>query len=291
MAGRALHYVFKVADRTKTIEFYRDLLGMKILRHEEFTQGCEAACNGPYANRWSKTMVGYGPEDNNFVIELTYNYNVDDYKLGNDFIGITLKSSTVLENAKNLNWPVTFEENTPYVLAPGGYKFYVLDEPQPIDKDPVVNVILPSTNLEKSVKFWNGILGLNILNQTSTYAELGFGDDQAKLQLKAIGEPINHETAYGRIAFSVPTSDLERYQENAKNNEYKILTPLVTLSTPGKASVSVVIFADPDDHEICFVGDKEFRELSQFDPSAENELNKFISKDEERKLKQKKVTN
>lgn len=60
-----------------------------------------------------------------------------------------------------------------------------------------------------------------------------------------LGEPINHATAYGRIAFSVPTSDLEQYQENAKKNQYKILTPFVTLDTPGKASVSVVIFADP----------------------------------------------
>ena len=36
---------------------------MKVLRHEEFEKGCEAACNGPYDGRWSKTMVGYGPED------------------------------------------------------------------------------------------------------------------------------------------------------------------------------------------------------------------------------------
>lgn len=79
-------------------------------------------------------MVGYGPEDSHFVIELTYNYGVDDYKLGNDFLGITLKSSKVLENAKTLNWPVEFEGSTPYVIAPGGYKFYVIDEPQSIDK-------------------------------------------------------------------------------------------------------------------------------------------------------------
>ncbi len=30
-------------------------------------------------------MVGYGPEDNHFVVELTYNYGVGSYKLGNDF--------------------------------------------------------------------------------------------------------------------------------------------------------------------------------------------------------------
>lgn len=44
--GRALHWVFKVADRTQTAKFYREILGMKVLRHEEFADGCEAACNG-----------------------------------------------------------------------------------------------------------------------------------------------------------------------------------------------------------------------------------------------------
>ena len=42
------------------------VLGMKVLRHEEFEKGCEAACNGPYDGRWSKTMVGFGPEDSGF---------------------------------------------------------------------------------------------------------------------------------------------------------------------------------------------------------------------------------
>lgn len=39
-------------------------------------------------------MVGYGPEDNHFVAELTYNYGVGDYRLGNDFLVST--SSCVL---------------------------------------------------------------------------------------------------------------------------------------------------------------------------------------------------
>jgi hypothetical protein len=45
---RPLHFVFKIANRTKAIEFYKELLDMSILRHEEFEQGCDAACNGPY---------------------------------------------------------------------------------------------------------------------------------------------------------------------------------------------------------------------------------------------------
>lgn len=79
-------------------------------------------------------MMGYGPEDTHFVVELTYNYGVDDYKLGNDFLGLTLISSTVLENAKKNEWPIVVEETTSYITAPGGYKFYVIDKPQPLDK-------------------------------------------------------------------------------------------------------------------------------------------------------------
>lgn len=39
----------------------------------------------PYDGKWSKTMIGYGPEDDHFVAELTYNYGVKSYKLGNAF--------------------------------------------------------------------------------------------------------------------------------------------------------------------------------------------------------------
>ena len=49
-------------------------LALQVLRHEEFEEGCAATCNGPYNGKWSKTMVGYGPEANHFVVELTYNY-------------------------------------------------------------------------------------------------------------------------------------------------------------------------------------------------------------------------
>lgn len=37
----------------------------------------------PYDNRWSKTMLGYGPESSYFHVELIYNYGVSSYDLGN----------------------------------------------------------------------------------------------------------------------------------------------------------------------------------------------------------------
>ena len=39
--ARALHWVFKIGSRTKTMDFYFNILNMKILRHEEFEEGCD----------------------------------------------------------------------------------------------------------------------------------------------------------------------------------------------------------------------------------------------------------
>lgn len=51
-----------MVDRTATVHFLHDVLGMHALRHEEFKEGCKAACNGPYDGMWSKTMMGYDSE-------------------------------------------------------------------------------------------------------------------------------------------------------------------------------------------------------------------------------------
>lgn len=79
-------------------------------------------------------MVGYGPEDDHFVVELTYNYGITTYDKGNDFVGITIKSKETIERAKANNWAITEENGQKVLEAPGGYKFFILEEPQPTDK-------------------------------------------------------------------------------------------------------------------------------------------------------------
>lgn len=276
LAGRALHYVFKIGDRNATSHFYRDILGMKVLRHEEFADGCEATCNGPYANRWSKTMVGYGSEDTHFVVELTYNYPVKQYDLGNDFIGITIKSREALERAKQHDYPI-HEGNV--LKAPDGYRFFILDEPQPTDQDPVQKVTLASTNLERSIAYWHKLLGLDIYHQEKNKVTVGFAPEQAKLELQLIDEPLNRAQAYGRIAFTIPYNQQEDVDARVKAANETVLNSLISLDTPGKATVRVVILADPDGHEICFVDDENYRKLSVFDPEGEKLLDRYMKKD------------
>ncbi|XP_076068939.1 glyoxalase domain-containing protein 4 [Oratosquilla oratoria] len=279
-ARRALHFVFKIGDRNKTAHFYRDILGMKVLRHEEFEEGCKASCNGPYDGKWSKTMIGYGPEDNHFVCELTYNYGLSHYALGNDFLGMFIESAEAISRAKAANWPIEEVGGGEVVVeAPGGYKFHLINKPQPKDRDPVKQVMLASSNLKQSLDYWHGLAGMKIFNQDDKNATLGFNDKQAKLCLKDIGCSVDHAKAFGRIAFSCPGGELQNLEKIMKDAGQTILTPYVSLDTPGKATVQVVIFADPDGHEICFVGDEGFRDLSQVDPKGDSLLNEAMEKD------------
>ncbi|XP_055913027.1 glyoxalase domain-containing protein 4 [Eupeodes corollae] len=279
ITGRALHYVFKVGDRAKNAFFYRSILGMKVLRHEEFTQGCDAQCNGPYDNRWSKTMVGYGPEASHFVIELTYNYGVKNYELGNDFGGITIKSKEALERAKSNNYPTTKENNLDVLTSPDGYKFFVINEPQPSHSDPVVEVTINSSNLSNSKKYWKDLLKMTLLKEENKSLLLSYGNKQASLRIREISEPLNRAKAYGRIAFAVPLDEQPKIDELIKAASGTILTPLITLDTPGKATVRVIILGDPDGHEICFVDEEGFSQLSAVDPEGDKLLDRYIGKD------------
>ncbi|XP_046891717.1 glyoxalase domain-containing protein 4 isoform X2 [Hypomesus transpacificus] len=226
-------------------------------------------------------MIGFGAEEDHFVAELTYNYGVGEYRLGNDFLGLTLQSSQAVSNAKRLGWPLSEVGEDLYLAeAPGGYHFYLVDKEQP-PNDPVQKVCLAVSDLERSTHYWSSLLGMQVMerNEEKKTVLLGFGDSQCKLELNDIGGKVDHGTAFGRIAFSCPRKQLTDIEALMKKENQKILTPLVSLDTPGKATVEVVILADLDDHEICFVGDEAFRQLSIIDPNGNALLDKAMAED------------
>lgn len=92
-------------------------------------------------------------------------------------------------------------------------------------------------------------------------------------------EPIERKKAFGRIAFAVPYDTQTEINRLINDNKQTILTPLITLATPGKATVRVIILSDPNQLEICFVDEEGFSQLSQVDPQGDVDLDKFIKKD------------
>lgn len=71
---RLLHTMLRVGDLERSIKFYTEVLGMRVLRRSE---------NPEY--KYSLAFVGYDDEDKTAVIELTYNWGVSQYDLGSAF--------------------------------------------------------------------------------------------------------------------------------------------------------------------------------------------------------------
>ena len=76
---RMLHTMIRVGDLERSIRFYTEVLGMTVLRRKDYPNG-----------KFTLAFVGYGPEDENTVIELTHNWDTDSYDLGNGFGHIAL---------------------------------------------------------------------------------------------------------------------------------------------------------------------------------------------------------
>lgn len=76
---RMLHTMLRVGDLDKSIAFYCDILGMKLLRRKDYPGG-----------KFTLAFVGYGDEKDHTVIELTYNWGVEKYDLGEGYGHIAL---------------------------------------------------------------------------------------------------------------------------------------------------------------------------------------------------------
>jgi lactoylglutathione lyase len=71
---RVLHTMLRVGDLDRSIKFYTEVLGMRLIRQKDYPGG-----------KFTMAFVGYGDESDSAVIELTYNYGVDSYDLGEGF--------------------------------------------------------------------------------------------------------------------------------------------------------------------------------------------------------------
>ncbi|HQR04970.1 MAG: lactoylglutathione lyase [Proteobacteria bacterium] len=76
---RILHTMLRVGNLERSISFYTDMLGMRLLRQHDYPEG-----------RFTLAFLGYGDEAEAAVIELTYNYGVSTYDLGTAFGHIAL---------------------------------------------------------------------------------------------------------------------------------------------------------------------------------------------------------
>ena len=88
---RLLHTMIRVGDLDKSINFYTDILGMKLLRKKDYPDG-----------KFTLAFVGYSDEKNNSVIELTHNWDTDSYDLGSGFGHLAIEVDDVYAAAEKI---------------------------------------------------------------------------------------------------------------------------------------------------------------------------------------------
>ncbi len=83
---RMLHTMYRVSDLEKSLSFYTEVLGMRLLRRKDYPEG-----------RFTLAFVGFGDETDNTVLELTHNWDTDQYDLGTGYGHIAIEVDDVYE--------------------------------------------------------------------------------------------------------------------------------------------------------------------------------------------------
>jgi len=122
-----LHTMLRVGDMQRSIDFYTKAMGMQLLRTTDRPE-----------QKYSLAFVGYAAESEQAVLELTYNYGVSNYDLGNGYGHIAIGVDDirgVCERVKTAGAQVTREPGPvkggttviAFVQDPDGYKIELIE--------------------------------------------------------------------------------------------------------------------------------------------------------------------
>lgn len=207
-------------------------------------------------------MVGWGKEDEQFALELTFNYGIDSYKFGNDLRHIAVDSKAWKGPEKE----VVVEKGEGgvkrrFAVSPDGYRYLLVDTGcEEVPSEPFLFVSVHVADVEKSKKYYVDVLDANI-RASGPGAEEGnenvmVGFDRAGtgvcLELVQLpgGGKVDHALASGRFATETEDGAPEKVGDKVKKAGGDILHGPLKLQPHGE---EVVIVADPDGYEFCFV--------------------------------------
>ncbi|HTJ89908.1 MAG TPA: lactoylglutathione lyase [Acidocella sp.] len=122
-----LHTMLRVRNLEESVTFYTTLLGMKELRRIDVPEG-----------KYTLAFVGYGNESNSAVLELTYNWGVDNYEIGTAFGHLALGVPDIYATCEQLRkagvkisrepGPVKFGTTViAFIDDPNGYKIELIE--------------------------------------------------------------------------------------------------------------------------------------------------------------------
>ncbi|XP_031119292.1 putative lactoylglutathione lyase [Ipomoea triloba] len=258
---RMLHVVYRVGNLDKTIKFYTECLGMKLLRRRDIPE-----------DRYSNAFLGFGPEETNFSMELTYNYGIDKYDIGTGFghFGIAVEdvARTVdlvkVKGGKVTQEPGPVKTGSPaiaYVEDPDGYPIELLERsPTP---EPLCQVMLRVGDLDRAINFYKKAFGMDLLRKKDkpenkcTIAIMGYGpeDKNVVVELTYNYGVKEYDKGNGYAQIAIGTNDVYKTAE-----VIKLCGGEITLEPGPLPGINTKITAcvDPDGWKAVFVDNSDF---------------------------------
>jgi len=115
---RMLHTMLRVGDLEKSLHFYCEVLGMRLLRRTDYPSG-----------RFTLAFVGYGDESTETVVELTHNWDTDHYELGAGYGHIALGVEDIYHACARLRGKGAKIVREPGPMKHGGSEIAFVEDP------------------------------------------------------------------------------------------------------------------------------------------------------------------
>lgn len=262
---RLLHAVYRVGDLDRTIKFYTECFGMKLLRKRDIPE-----------EKYSNAFLGFGPEDSHFVVELTYNYGVDSYDIGTGFGHFAIATEDIyklVEDIRAKGGKVTREPGPvkggktviAFVQDPDGYIFELIQRgPTP---EPLCQIMLRVGDLDRSIKFYEKALGMKLLRTSDnsaykyTIAMLGYAEEHQTTVLELTYNygvtEYTKGTAYAQVAIS--TDDVYKSAAAVKLAIEELGGKITRQPGPIPGiNTKITSFLDPDGWKVVLVDNSDF---------------------------------
>ena len=115
---KMLHTMIRVGNLERSLAFYSELLGMRVLRKQDYPGG-----------RFTLAFVGYGDEADHTVVELTHNWDTDHYDIGTGFGHLALGVEDIYRSCDELRAKGAKITREPGPMKHGGSEIAFIEDP------------------------------------------------------------------------------------------------------------------------------------------------------------------
>ncbi|XP_038903299.1 lactoylglutathione lyase-like [Benincasa hispida] len=257
--------VIHVSDLDRSIRFYMQGFGMKLLKRRNFPD-----------RQYRDALIGFGPQNTHFLLELRQRYDSNDVFIGTEFGHFGIATQDIYKTVEKARANGALVIHKPqkvnqtifaFVEDHDGYKFKLIQ--RTTSSDPLVEIMLHVQDLNTSLNFYTKALGMKLFERQNNstgqivLGTLGYGVNPSKTTILQLEKRKNIPRDDGRDGYSmvyIGTDNVNKSAEAAKLVMKElggnlIIEPVLF----SNINVKLTGFTDPDNWITNMVDNKDYQ--------------------------------